>query len=141
MLTGANVSFLRGGLPVVPLVGVVWVINDQLKLMAVPPEPRLVYSPNDKLDLWVGGEIRGGSFRTDRNDHLVGPHIAKLSGTQVDYYDYRAGVGLTYDLCENVSVDFGGGYAIQRSFNFHRAGEYYRTDPAPYLRVEFKAKF
>ncbi len=141
LLTGVSTSFLKGGLPVIPLVGVVWIINDQWKLMAVPPNPRLVYSPNEKIDMWVGGEISGGAFRTDHDDHLVGPHIAKLSGTQVDYADYRAGVGLTYNLRENVTLDFGGGYAIQRSFNFHRAGEYYRTDPAPYLQVELKAKF
>ncbi|MEY2480663.1 MAG: hypothetical protein QOI04_1590 [Verrucomicrobiota bacterium] len=141
LLTGVHTSFLKGGLPVIPLVGAVWIINDQLKLMAVPPDPRLVYSPNDKLDVWVGAELVAGAFRTDRDDHLVGPHVAKLSGTQVDYADYRAGVGLTYEVANNVTVDFGGGYAIQRSFNFHRAGEYYRTDPAPYLRVEFKAKF
>jgi hypothetical protein len=140
-MTGANVSFLRGGLPVIPLAGVIWIPSDKVRLMGVLPEPRLIYSPNDKLDLWIGGEIAGGSFRTDHHDNFVGPHVAKLSGTQVDYYDYRAGVGLAYDLTDNVSVDFGGGYAIQRSFNFHRAGEYYRTDPAPYLRLEFKAKF
>ena len=141
LLTGATTSFLKGGLPVIPLVGVVWVVNDQWRVMAVPPNPRVIYAPNDKLELWAGAEIAGGAFRTDRNDHLVGLHTAKLSGTQVDYADYRAGVGATYDVSQNVSVDLGGGYAIQRSFNFHRAGEYYRTDPAPYLRVEFKAKF
>ena len=141
LLTGAATSFLKGGLPVIPLVGVVWIINDQFKLMAVPPNPRLVYSPNDKIELWIGAEIKGGAFRTDHDDHLVGLHTQKLSGTQVDYADYRAGVGMTYDLSQNISVDFSGGYAIQRSFNFHRAGEYYRTDPAPYMSVEFKAKF
>jgi hypothetical protein len=29
LLTGAATSFLKGGLPVIPLVGVVWIINDQ----------------------------------------------------------------------------------------------------------------
>jgi hypothetical protein len=141
LLTGAATSFLKGGIPVIPLAGVVWIVNDQWRVMAVPPNPRVIYAPNDKLELWAGGEIVAGAFRTDHDDHLVGVHTAKLSGAQVDYADYRAGVGMTYDLCQNVSVDLGGGYAIQRSFNFHRAGEYYRTDPAPYLRLEFKAKF
>ena len=33
------------------------------------------------------------------------------------------------------------GYAIQREFDFHRADLKYKADGAPYLRLEFKAKF
>jgi hypothetical protein len=137
-LAGLNVAFLRGGLPVVPLAGVIYIPSKKLRLMGTLPEPRLIYSPNDKLDMWVGGELVGGSFRTDHNSNIV---PLKLSGTQVDYEDYRAGVGLTYSPCDAVTLDFGGGYAIQRAFKFHRAGENYRTDPAPYLRFELKARF
>ena len=96
---------------------------------------------NKQLEVFLGGELGGGSFRTDHHDEYVGPHIAKLSGTQVDYADYKAGGGFTYNLCNAVSVDGSAGYSIQRSFNYHRAGEYYRTDPAPYLQIALKAKF
>jgi long-subunit fatty acid transport protein len=64
-----------------------------------------------------------------------------LSGAQVDFNDYRAGIGVAYSLKENLTVDFGAGYSIQRHFAFHRAGENYRTDPSPYLRLELKATF
>lgn len=142
VLTAAYASFLRGGLPVIPLVGVVWVPNEKVRLMGVLPEPRVIYSVSEQLDLWVGGELVGGAFRTDHHPEFNNiPHVDKLSGTQVDYYDYRAGVGATYSLTDQIALDLGGGYAVQRSFNFHRAGEYYRTDPAPYLRFEIKAKF
>lgn len=137
-LAGAHVSFLRGTYPVIPVVGLVWIPNDTFRFMGVLPEPRLIYSPSDKLELWFGGELVGGSFRTDHDDDLI---PRKLSGAAVDYYDFRAGVGLIYDLSDKISLDFGTGYAIQRSFNFNRADEYYRTDPAPYLRVGLKAKF
>ena len=142
VLTAAYASFLRGGLPVIPLVGVVWVPNEKVRLMGVLPEPRVIYSVSEQLDLWIGGELVGGAFRTDHHPEFNNiPHVDKLSGTQVDYYDYRAGVGATYSLTDQIDLDLGGGYAVQRSFNFHRAGEYYRTDPAPYLRFEIKAKF
>ena len=142
VLTAAYASFLRGGLPVIPLVGVVWVPNEKVRLMGVLPEPRVIYSVSEQLDLWMGGELVGGAFRTDHHPEFNNiPHVDKLSGTQVDYYDYRAGVGATYSLTDQIDLDLGGGYAVQRSFNFHRAGEYYRTDPAPYLRFEIKAKF
>jgi hypothetical protein len=89
----------------------------------------------------VGGQLAGGSFRTDHHDNFVGPHIAKLSGTQVDFADYRVGAGFTFNLCNAVSVDGSGGYSIERAFLYHRAGENYRTDPSPYAQIALTAKF
>jgi hypothetical protein len=138
VLVGANGSFLRGSWPVIPVAGLVWIPCDKWRLMGVPPEPRLVYSPNDKLELWIGGEFVGGSFRTDHQNDIV---PAKLSGAVVDYYDYRAGVGLRYSPNDRIDLDLGGGCSVQRAFNFERADQFFRTDPAPYVRLEFKAKF
>jgi hypothetical protein len=135
---GAYASFLRGGYPVLPLAGVIWIPNDHLRVMGVLPEPKIIYSATKKLDLWIGGELVGGSYRTDANPD-VQPH--KLSGAQVDFNDYRAGVGVAYEVCPNFTVDLGAGYSIERHFAFHRAGENYRTDPSPYLRLALKADF
>ena len=141
VLTGVYTSFLKGGYPVIPLAGVVWKPSKEWRLMGVLPNPRLIYSPTKQLDLWIGGDLSGGSFRTDHHDEYVGPHIAKLSGTQVDFYDYRVGVGFSYDLTNNISLNGAGGYSIQRHFAYHRAGENYRTDPSPYVQVALKASF
>jgi hypothetical protein len=138
LFAGVNAAFLRGRFPVIPLAGLIWMPNDQWKVLGVLPEPRVIYSPNDKMDFWLGGELLGGSFRTDRNDTIV---PAKLNGAQVDYSEYRAGGGFIYSPCNNVSIDLGGGYSIRREFDFHRADIKYKADGAPYLRVEFKAKF
>jgi hypothetical protein len=138
VFVGANASFLRGRFPVIPLAGIIWMPDDKWKLLGILPEPRVIYSPCNKLDFWVGGQLTGGSFRTDRDDTIV-PH--KLSGAQVDYSDYRAGGGFVYSPCDAVTIDFGGGYSLQRKFDFYRASMTYKTDPAPYLRLEFKAKF
>lgn len=138
VFAGVNASFLRGGYPVVPLAGVIWIPCDQWRLMGVLPEPKLIYSPTKKLDVYLGAELNGGSFRTDINNGIQ-PH--KLSGAQVDFYDYRAGLGVSYALNKDFTVDFGAGYSIERHFAFHRAGENYRTDPSPFLRLEMKASF
>jgi len=135
---GAYASFLRGGYPVIPLGGVIWIASDKVRLMGVVPDPKLIYSPTDKLDLWLGGEIVGGAYRTDRND---GIRPSKLNGTQVDFTDYRTGVGLSYEFVKNCTVDLAGGYSIQRHFAFHRAGENYRSDPSPYLSLQLKLAF
>ena len=138
LFAGANAAFLRGGYPVIPLVGVIWMPCDQWRVSAVLPEPKLIYSPTKNLDIYLGGELAGGSFRTDTNDNIT-PH--KLSGAQVDFTDYRAGLGLTYTVNSSVSLDVGAGYSIERHFAFHRAGENFRTDPSPFLRLELKASF
>ena len=138
LFAGANAAFLRGRWPVIPIVGLIWMPNDQWKIMAMLPEPRIIYTPNDKICFWAGGELAGGSFRTDRNPAIV---PTKLNGAQVDYAEYRVGGGLIYCPTDNVSVNLGGGYVIERQFDFHRADIKYKTDGAPYLRVELKTKF
>jgi hypothetical protein len=135
---GANASFLRGQYPVVPIAGLIWMPNEKLRFLALLPEPRVIYSPCNKWDFWAGGQLTGGSFRTDRDDTIV-PH--KLSNAQVDYSDYRVGGGFIYSPSDAITIDFGGGYSLQRKFDFYRAGMTFKTDPAPYLRLEFKAKF
>jgi hypothetical protein len=138
LFVGANAAFLRGKYPVIPLAGLIWMPNDKWKVLGILPEPRVIYSPNDKIDFWAGGQLTGGSFRTDRNSAIV---PAKLNGAEVDYSEYRVGGGFIFTPCNNVSIDLGGGYAIRREFDFHRAGIRYKADGAPYLRLEFKSKF
>jgi len=138
LFTGVNAAFLRGRFPVIPLAGLIWEPNDKWRVLALLPEPRVLYKPNGQWEFWVGGELAGGSFRTDHKNGITPP---QLSGAQVDYSEYRLGGGFVYSPSKHVSVDLGGGYAIQRQFDFHRAGVKYKTDGAPYLRIEFSAKF
>lgn len=138
LLLGAYASFLRGGSPVLPIAGVIWIPRKNLRLMGVLPDPKLIYSPTNKLDLWIGGELVGGSYRTDHNPNI---QPRKLDGTQVNFSDYRAGVGLTYQASNRVSLTLAGGCSIQREFDFARAGETFRTDPSPYVRFQMSAAF
>ena len=138
VFVGLNVDFLRGDYPVLPLAGVVWRPNEQWEVNALVPEPRVTYRPSEQFEVWVGGELAGGSYRTDRDSTIL---PRKLDGAQVDYFEYRAGAGFVYSPMRNFSIDLGGGYAIQRQFAFTRADYYFRSDPAPYLRLEFNASF
>jgi hypothetical protein len=138
LFTGINAAFLRGWLPVLPIGGLIWMPNDQWKVMAILPEPRVIYSPSDKLSFWLGGEFVGGSYRTDEDSTIV---PTALNNAQVDYSDYRVGGGFIFSPSDSVSLDLGAGYSIERSFDFHRADIKYKTDPAPYLRLQVKAKF
>lgn len=135
-LIGAQADFLRGDYPVLPVVGLVWRPCAQWEIFALPPNPRIVYSPSKNVSIYAGGELTGGSFRTDNH-----PELGKLSGAQVDYAEYRAGAGLSCRLTRQFDLTVGGGYAIQRQFDFTRADENFRTDPAPYVRFQVQGRF
>lgn len=138
LFTGVNTSFLRGEFPVIPLAGLVWHFDEHWLLYGVLPEPRVVYMPNKKLDIWVGGQLTGGSFRTEENNNIF---PRKLSHAVVDYSDYRAGAGIVWHASNAIDLDLGGGYSVERRFNYERAGEEFTSDPAPYLRLFVKAEF
>ncbi len=106
-------------------------------MAAIPPDPRIIYSASDKLHLWFGGELTGGSYRTDQRN----AHPSKVSGAVVTYADWRVGAGVTW-ASDNVTVEVGGGYSFQREFDFHRAEKTYETDEgAPFARIEIQAAF
>ena len=138
LFVGANAAFLRGHWPVIPIAGLVWKPSKEWKVMAVLPEPKVIYSPSDRLQLWAGGQLVASSFRTDRNDAIF---PRRLNGAEVDYREYRAGVGLTYSPTNAISLDLSGGYAIQRKFDFYRADVDYTANAAPYVRAQIQAKF
>ena len=121
---------------VIPVVGALWHINDQWDLKAYLPEPRLIYKPSEALQFWIGGELAGGGFKTDRRD----VHPDKLSGAVVTYTDVRAGAGITW-VMKPLTFDLGAGASLQREFDYNRAGERFRTDPAPYVKLTVKAEF
>jgi hypothetical protein len=138
LFLGARAALLSGRYPVIPLAGLIYRPNSTWTFDMVVPEPRVIYSPTKSFSVFVGGEFVGGSFRTD-HDGTILPR--KLDGAQIDYTDYRAGAGVIFSPCKAVMIDVAGGYAIERSIDFNRAGEDFKTDPAPYFRVSVKAEF
>jgi len=123
--------------PVLPIVGFHWRINDQWTVRAIPPDPRIIYTPHENLNFWAGGELVGGAFRTDSRDHGQ----PNLNRAVVTYADWRAGAGVTC-RCDRLTFELSGGYSFQRKFDYDRAEEGFETDGgAPYAAVEISATF
>lgn len=136
-VAGATYSGFRK-YPVLPIVGVQWMINDHWTLSLMPPDPRLIYSPTPEWEFWAGGELIGGAFRTDSREV---PRKEKLNNAVVTYSEYRAGLGFTYTK-PSWRVEVAAGYAFQREFDYHRAEEGFETDEgAPYVRVDLRFNF
>jgi hypothetical protein len=135
LIAGVTVSALSA-YPVLPIGGVLWHINDKWDLRAYLPDPRLVYQCCSHFELWAGGELVGGAYKTD--NRIVKPET--LSGTTVTYDEVRAGAGFTWKA-KPLTIDFGAGYTIQSEFDYSRAVQNYSAHPAPYIRLTARLDF
>ena len=126
--------------PVAPGGGIIWVFSDKLRLQGVFPKPALVYQPNDDWDLRIIGELNFTSFRTD---DVVSDtqHKLDLHNAVVQYSEDRAGVQVGYTGVKHLKLIAGAGVTVERNFDFFRADQSKRTDPAPYVRVSAEVKF
>lgn len=131
---GVGTSILRR-YPVIPMVGVIWLISDEWRLMGYVPEPKIVFDASDELQIWAGGEIIVNSFKVGKMSR------PNLSHTVVDYEEYRVGLGFDYKASRNWTLTAAGGCAVYRRFDFWRTNEAYNAKPAPYLRLQLSAAF
>ena len=134
---------LGGGIYQDPVVapggGIIWLFSDKLRLLAVFPKPALVYQPNDDWDFRIMGELNYTSFRTD--DVLTTERKLQLHNAIVQYSEDRAGVQAGYSGFKPFKIIAGAGVTIERNFDFFRAHQSKRTDPAPYVRIAAEARF
>jgi hypothetical protein len=126
--------------PVAPGGGIIWLINDKLRLQGVFPKPALIYQPNDDWEFRILGELNFTSFRTD---DVVSHTQQKLDlhNAIVQYSEDRAGVQVGYSGIKHLKLIAGAGVTVERNFDFFRADQSKRTDPAPYVRVSAELKF
>lgn len=116
--------------------GFIWKISETVTLTAIPPEPRITWAASENLDLWLGGEWTGGSFRTDsRTDNR------NLSEAVVSYSEFRAGIGARW-RSGTWSIETGAGLSLEREWDYHRADRRFSTDgTAPYFKLAARAEW
>ena len=125
--------------PVAPGGGIIWLISDKFRFIGVFPRPALIYQPNNDWDLRIGGELNYTSFRTD--DVLTTERKLQLHNAIVQYSENRAGAQVAFSGFKPFKIIAGAGVTIAREFNFFRANQKKRIDPAPYVRIAMEAKF
>ncbi|MGA8656164.1 MAG: DUF6268 family outer membrane beta-barrel protein [Chthoniobacterales bacterium] len=117
-------------IPVFPVAGLNWEITDKVNLRAVFPEPRLSYNPNKQLEIFISGEVSGGSYRNGPTDDR------RTNNAILEYTDDRAGTGVSYNPRKGISFEASAGWSIQRRFNYFRAGPDYSSKGAPYVKLD-----
>ena len=125
--------------PVAPGGGIIWIFSDQLRLQAVFPKPALVYQPNDDWEFRIMGELNYTSFRTD--DVLTTEQKLQLHNAIVQYSEDRAGVQIGYTGIKHAKLIAGAGVTVERNYDFFRAHQSKRMDPAPYVKIGAEIRF
>ncbi len=130
----------RRDIPVLPGAGVRWKFADQWTLMFLLPKPRLNFELNEKVTLFAGADIKGGTYKVSK--HFGDNHgRAVLNNASVDFTEFRIGPGIVWKALPGIEVNLEGGYMIYRSFDYSDADLNFRNDPAPYGQVSVVAKF
>ena len=126
--------------PVWPALGMRWKYADDWTLNLVPPNPRLEYDLNERLKLYLGGRIMGGTFRV--GDQFGDEHSQpRFNHALLDRYEVTVGPGLTWKIRPNMTFGFEAGYMVYREFNYFHQHFVIRSDPAPYARIAWHARF
>jgi len=124
---------------VAPGGGIIWLINDKLRLEGVVPKPALVYNPGDHWEFRALAEIIYESFRTD--DVPLFASKIHLQNAVVQYSEYRGGGQVSYSGFKPFEIIAGAGYSFDRLFDFYRAGARERVGGGAYFKLGIGAKF
>jgi Domain of unknown function (DUF6268) len=115
---------------VFPVGGFNWKINDQFNFRAVFPRPRFSYTPNKQLEIYLGAELLGDSYRNGpTNDRRTNNAI-------LQYEEERAGLGISYTLRKGIDFEAVAGWTFQREFDYIRSGPVFNGKGAPYFKLD-----
>jgi hypothetical protein len=130
----------RRSWPVIPGVGVRWKFAEQWTLMALMPEPKIQWEPIKDLTLYLGAELKGGTYRVAR-DFGNSSGLPRLNNASLEYSEVRTGGGLDWRAMPFLNVGLEVGAAVYRRFDYPNADHVIHAQPAPYVQLGVKASF
>lgn len=127
-------------LPVIPLVGFEWKIDDCWTL-EFPFSPRLTYAPDERWSFHLGIDmILGTTFRTsDTLGSSLG--LPEFDGELGSYSEFRLGAGVGWKLTDSLKLEAEAGYSFDRKIEYSDIDEEVEFDDAPYIRLGLRFEF
>ena len=131
--------------PVLPIIGVRWLINDHYTLEVGMPKTRLTYNIEPNLAIYTGLDLNGTTFRT--GEHLMPPNTpplnntARYNGALASYHDIRLGVGASYEFWRAVRAEAETGFSVYREIYYNDSDQSVEFKPAPYVRLGLGVRF
>jgi Domain of unknown function (DUF6268) len=128
--------------PVFPVIGVHWKVSDKWVIEGIAPRPQLQYLLSDTVTLFAGADVREATFRLN-NQFGQEKDMPKLDDSILNYFEIRAGAGITVKVSKSFNLDLEGGCTPYRRFEYPRADGFKvkSEDLTPYVRIGLSAKF
>ena len=120
--------------PVLGAVGVRWRFTDDWLLSLWFPNPRVEYFATEKVTVLAGATFTGNTFVVG-NDFGTAHGRPELNGQAVDFQEIRVGGGVRYTIKRKLAVELGGGWTLDRRYNFHERDVEFKSDGAPYVQL------
>jgi len=129
-----------GDVPVLPIVGVRWLIDDHYTLEVGMPRTRLSYRVDSDWTVYGGLDVVGTTFRTSQ-DLGTKTGLPQYNHALGNYHDIRLGVGASYRLWHACHVEVETGCSVYREINYQDIKESIDFKPAPYVRLGMSVLF
>jgi len=127
-------------IPVLPVVGANWMINDQWSLDLGIPKTRLSYRTGSNWIFHTGLDMVGTTFLTD-TDFASGAGSSEYNDTVAAYRDIRLGVGVSYQFASGLRAELEGGTSIYRRLDYTDLDREVEFDPSAYVRLGLAFRF
>jgi hypothetical protein len=134
-------------IPVMPIVGLRWKIDDHYTLEVGMPKTRLSYLLEPKWSVYGGLDLNGSLFRANDdfgnklNEQTGTTAYSKFNNALASYRDIRVGVGTSYEFLRGLRAELEAGYSVYREIDYIRLDNYVRFSPSPYVRLAVNVRF
>ncbi len=135
LLYGATYAGFREN-PVLPFLGFLWDVTDEIEFNLTFPTPNLTYKFSDSLHFSIIGEYRGLSV--DTAGDVADP---RYTDTELSYRELAIGTSATYLFNEDTKLTLSAGYTFQRRFRYESPERSIRSDGAPFVGLTLRARF
>lgn len=116
----------RGDIQLLPVGGVIWIPNPEMRFELVFPRPRLVFRLTDRYRLFLAGELGGDTWAIERET---------LVDDLATYRDLRVSIGLEHVDAEGGWSSFEIGYLFDRQLEYASGLGDMRLDDAVLFRL------
>jgi hypothetical protein len=122
-----GVDFLdRGDIKLLPVAGLIWKPNPEMRFELVFPRPRAVFQLTDEYRLYLSGELGGGTWAIER---------VALGDDLATYRDLRVCIGLEHIEKDGQWSAFEIGYLFERRLDYSSGIGDMRLDDAMLFRL------
>ena len=139
IFAGLSVDLFRE-YPVLPGIGIRWEFAEDWTLMLAPPEPRVIYSIEKDLQVFVGLDVKGMNVRVGNSFGSVRGR-PDLNNALLNLTEIRVGAGAAYQVMDSIALTLEGGYMVYRRYDFYRANFHLTSEPAPYVQLSVNGSF